>query len=275
MAEAVKSKTEAGRFSRQQSSAGFSMTLFIGVFSVILLISLFLAGLLYLLDRYLKPGESTRAPVHPSIFEFFTTLYAIFLGFALFTLWSAYLTMQRNIAKEADTLFNAYRSSLVSPDFLDFRLALREYVILIVEDEWDRMANGTMSPTANKKFDQVLEQLQLQKPRNGSGIDLYWHVSALMEEASALRLSRGLSLTGNLYRPIWVIIIFGFFTILFGLYYLHVRQTMALLIFNFMVLYLLLSCIYVIYDIDQPFSGTISVSSEVFQSVLAKMPGLP
>jgi hypothetical protein len=251
------------------------MTLFIGVFSVILLISLFLAGLLYLLDRHLKPGETTRAPVHPSIFEFFTTLYAIFLGFALFTLWSAYLTTQRNIAKEADAIFNAYRSSLVSPDFRDFRQGLREYVILVVEDEWNGMAKGTMSPAADKKFDQILEELQLQKPRNGSGIDLYLHISALMEEAGAFRLSRGLSLAGNLYPPIWVIIIFGFFTILFGLYYLHVRQTMALYIFNFMVLYLLLSCIYVIYDIDQPFSGTINVSAEVFQSVLAKMPALP
>jgi hypothetical protein len=271
----VQSNSEVGKFSRHQSSSGFSMTSFIGVFSIILLISLLLAGLLYLLDRLLKPGESTRAPVHPSIFEFFTTLYAIFLGFALFTLWSAYLTTQRNLAKEADTLFNAYRSSLVSPDFRDFRQTIREYVTLVIEDEWNRMADGTMSPAADKKFDRVLEALQRQKPRNGSGIDLYWHVSALMEEASALRLSRGFSLTGNLYRPIWVIIIFGFFTILFGLYYLHVRQTMALLIFNFMLLYLLLSCIYVIYDIDQPFSGTISVSAEVFHSILAKMPALP
>ena len=121
------------------------MTSFIGVFSVILLISLLLAGLLYLLDRHLKPGESTRAPVHPSIFEFFTTLYAIFLGFALFTLWSAYLTTQRNIAKEADTLFNAYRSSLVSPDFRDFRQTIQEYVTLVIEDEWNRMAGGTIT----------------------------------------------------------------------------------------------------------------------------------
>ena len=103
----------------------------------------------------------------------------------------------------------------------------------------------------------------------------YLHVRALMEEVSSLRQSRGLSLSGNLYRPIWIIIIFGFFTILFGLYSLHVHQTIALFMFNFLVLFLLLSCIFVIYDIDQPFSGAISVSPAAFQNALAKMQAVP
>jgi hypothetical protein len=245
------------------------------IFSLILIISFALTGLLFLLDRRWRPAESARTPVHPSIFEFFTTLYAIFLGFALFTLWSAYLTTNRNVTKEADAIFNVYHSSLDLPDSRAFRQTLREYATLVIEEEWDRMDTGTMSPTADKLFGQAWHQLRLQRPKDGRGNDFYLHLSALMEEAGSLRLSRGLSLTGNLYRPIWVIIIFGFFTILFGLYFLHVRQTVYLLIFNFMVLYLLLSCIYVIYDIDRPFSGTINVSAEAFRNILSRMQALP
>ncbi len=122
------------------------MLLFITIFAVILLISLLLAGFLYFLDRLLSPSEKTRASVNPSIFEFFTTLYAIFLGFALFTLWSAYISTDRNIAKEADALFNAYRSSMLLTDSQDFRQALRDYVTLVIQEEWHQMANGTMSP---------------------------------------------------------------------------------------------------------------------------------
>lgn len=212
---------------------------------------------------------------HPSIFEFFTTLYAFFLGFALVTLWSAFLNAERNVAKEADTLLSAYRSSLDLPDSGDFRQALRGYVTLVLEDEWDRMQVGTMSPAASRQFDQMWEQLRLSKPKNGSGMDLYLHVTTLLEEASSQRLSRGLFLSGNLYPPIWVIITFGFGTILFGLYFLHVRQTMVRLIFNFMVLFLLLSCIYFIYDINTPFSGYVNVKSDAFQLVQAKMQALP
>jgi hypothetical protein len=249
------------------------MLLFITIFAVILLISLLLAGLLFFLDRLLSPTEKTRALVNPSIFEFFTTLYAIFLGFALFTLWSAYISTERHIAKEADALFNAYRSSILLPDSQDFRQTLRDYVAKVIQEEWRQMANGTMSPDAEKKFDRILEQLQSQQ--HGNDRDVYFHILTLLEEVSSLRQSRGLSLRGNLYRPIWVIIIVGFFTILFGLFSLHIRQTAALFIFNFLLLFLLLSCIYVIYDIDQPFSGQISVSPAAFKNILARMPALP
>lgn len=251
------------------------MLQFITIFAVILLISLLLAGFIYVLDRHVSPSERTRASVNPSIFEFFTTLYAIFLGFALFTLWSAYIYTERNIAKEADALFNAYRSSMLLTESRDFRQALRDYVTLVIEDEWQQMANNRMSRDADKKFDRILEQLQRQNPDNDRDRDLYLHISNLLEEVSSFRQSRGLSLRGNLYRPIWVIIIFGFFTILFGLYSLHVRQTAALFVFNFLLLFLLISCIYVIFDIDQPFSGQINVSPAAFKNILSKMQTLP
>ncbi len=248
---------------------------FILTFSISLLVGLVLAGCLYFLDRRKKATETARASIHPSIFEFFTTLYAVFLGFALFTLWSAYINTERNIAREADTLFNAYRSSMLLPDSRDFRLALKDYVKLVIADEWYRMASGAMSAEADGKFDQILEQLHPPQPGKDSDLSIYLHVRALVEEVSSLRQSRGLSLSGNLYRPIWIIIIVGFITVLFGLYSTHVHQTTALFVFNFLVLFLLLSCIFVIYDIDQPFSGAISVSPTAFQHALAKMQNLP
>ncbi len=42
---------------------------------------------------------------------------------------------------------------------------------------------------------------------------------------------------------------------------------MVRLIFNFMLLFLLLSCIYDIYDIDTPFSGYVNVKSDAFKLV--------
>ncbi len=250
------------------------MKLFLGIFSIILVISLVLTGLLFLFHRRFGTPESTRDHFHPSIFEFFTTLYAIFLGFALFTLWSSYLNAERNVSKEADILLSAYRSSLDLPDSRDFRQALQTYVKLVIEDEWDLMKVGRMSPAANQNFDQVWEQFRLLRPKNGGNFDMYLHVSTLLEEASTQRLTRRLFLNGNLYPPIWVIIIFGFSTILLGLYFLHDRPDVVRLIFNFMLLFLLLSCIYVIYDIDTPFSGYVNVKSDAFKLVQTKIEAL-
>jgi hypothetical protein len=248
---------------------------FILTFSISLLVGLVLAGCLYFLDRRKKATETARASIHPSIFEFFTTLYAVFLGFALFTLWSAYLNAERNVSKEAGILLSAYRGSLDLPDSQDFRQALRDYVKLVIEDEWDLMQVGTMSPGANQNFDRVWGQLQLLRPKPGGNSDMYLHVTALLEEARSQRLARRNFLAGNLSPPIWVIIIFGFTTILFGIYFLHEQPNVVRLIFNFMLLFLLLSCIYVIYDIDTPFSGLVTVKPDVFKFVQTKIQALP
>ncbi len=42
-------------------------------------------------------------------------------------------------------------------------------------------------------------------------------------------------------------------------------------IFDFMVLFVVLSCIYFIYDLDTPFPGYIVVKPEVFQNIYARM----
>jgi hypothetical protein len=47
------------------------------------------------------------------------------------------------------------------------------------------------------------------------------------------------------------------------------------LIYEFMVLFLVLSCIYFIFDIDTPFSGLITVKPDAFQTAYLKMLSLP
>lgn len=251
------------------------MKLFLTVFSLILVISLLLTGLIYFLRRRFGAPAKTADPFHPSIFTFYTSLYAFFLGFAIVTLWSAFLNAERNLTKEADSLLIAYRASLDLPDSQGFRQTLRDYVKLVLDDEWPRMEAGAMSNAADRRFDQVWDQVRLLKPKDAADLDLYLNIRGLLGEASSLRLARALLMNGNLYPPVWVIIIVGFATMCFGLYFLHVQQTGVRLIFDFMVLFLLLSCIYFIYDIDTPFSGYITVKPDVFQHVYDKMQNLP
>jgi predicted aspartyl protease len=48
-------------------------------------------------------------------------------------------------------------------------------------------------------------------------------------------------------------------------------QDPVIIVFDFMVIFIVLSCIYFIYDINTPFSGYITVSPDVFEKVHAKM----
>jgi hypothetical protein len=223
---------------------------------------------LFLLRRRLGLPEKGEEHIHPSIFSFFASLYAFFLGFAIITLWSAFLHAKVDVTREADSLLIAYRMSLLLPHSEPFRQALVDYVRSVVDDEWDQMENGSMSRKANQHLDQVWDKLGQIKSDN---TDFYAAIFSHLSDASKQRLARENLLEGNLYPPIWVIIIFGFISIIYGLYFNHIRQNAVKIAFDFMVLFLVLSCIFFIYDINTPFSGYIVVKSGAFQTVLTKM----
>jgi hypothetical protein len=248
------------------------MALFFMIFSSILALSLALTGLLYLLRRRFAAEGVTYEYLHPSVFSFFTTIYAFLLGFAIVTLWSTFLITEANVTREADALLIAYRLSKIMPDSGAFRLSLLNYVQSVVEDEWPTMeASDTMNEKTEHYLQKVWDTYVLLRPAAKGDLDLYLAIGNGLSEAARLRLSRAISTQGNLYPPVWVIIVFGFLAILFGLYFNHFQQNRVRLCFDFMVIFLVLCCIYFIYDIDTPFSGCITVKADIFKHVHAQM----
>lgn len=247
------------------------MKMFVTVFSLIAIMSVLISGSLFFLRPRFAPKEKFSEHIHPSIFSFFTTLYAFFLGFAIVTLWSAFLTAEANVTREADSLMIVHRLSRDLPNPQGFRQALTDYVKSVIEDEWPQMEADSLSGETQRRFDTVWEEFHRLKPERSGDNDLYLNLISHLSEASKQRLSRALLIKGNLYPPIWVIIVFGLMTVIFGLYLLHMQQNLVRVVFDFLVIFLVLSCIYFIYDINTPFSGYVVVKPEVFQQVHAKM----
>jgi len=252
------------------------MALFLKTYSVIALISLLIAGGLAVVRRYyLTRGKTVREYIHPAVFSFFTALYAFFLGFALVTLWTAYLTTEADVTREADALLTSYRLSKNLPKAEAFRTAMQDYVKSVVEEEWGQMERGGMSHGTAQRFDQVWDAFLDLKPENQGDNDIYTNLSGYLSTASQQRLSRALHVKGNLYPPVWVIIIFGFLSVCYGLYFTNLEHNLAQWLFEFMVVFLVLSCIFFIYDIDTPFSGYIIVDPLAFQDVYTRMLSQP
>jgi hypothetical protein len=248
------------------------MKLFFLIFFIILALSLLFTGLLYLLRRRFAKADLAVEHLHPSVFSFFTTIYAFFLGFAIVTLWSAFLTAQANVTRESDSLLVAFRVSKTLPNSGAFRRDLADYVKGVVEDEWPSMeTQDAMSERTQQSLDKVWDSFILLKPTDKGDNDLYIEVGNRLSQASQQRLARAQLTQGNLYPPIWVIIVFGFITVLYGLYFNHMQQNAVRLSFDFMVIFVVLCCIYFIYDIDTPYSGYIVVKPDAFKLAYARM----
>lgn len=87
------------------------MNPFLILFSLITLVSVLISGALLLLRR--KGGGRWRRQdhIHSPVFGFFSTLYAFIIGFAIVTLWSAFLTAKTNVTREAESLITVHRAA--------------------------------------------------------------------------------------------------------------------------------------------------------------------
>jgi len=241
------------------------------LFSLITLISVVISGGLVLLRRQEGGRWRSREHIHSPVFEFFTTLYAFFIGFAIVTLWSAFLNAKTNVTREADSMMIVYRIAKQLPNSEPFRQAVVNYVKTVIDVEWAEMEKDVMSPAASQRFEDIWSKLYELVPDP----DKYGGLYTNLTEAARQRSTRSTMIQGNLYPPVWVILIFGFISVVYGLYFINRQPTVVSLIYEFMVIFLVLACLYFIYDIDTPFSGLITVKPDAFQTVYLKMLSLP
>ena len=161
-----------------------------------------------------------------------------------------------------------YRTAKHLPDAEPFCQAVTSYVKAVIDVEWAEMEKGAMSPEAGQRFEAIWSRYYELGGDSNKIDELYTNLT----EAARQRSSRSTMLEeGNLYPPVWVILIFGFISMVYGLYFINREPTLVSLIYEFMVLFLVLSCIYFIYDLDTPFSGLIILKPDAFQTIYLKM----
>jgi len=237
---------------------------------LIFFISVLVSGGLLLIRRWFGQ-HLQKDPLHTSIFSFFTTLYAFFIGFSIVTLWSTFLTTQVNVNREADGLMVAHYAARSLPQSEAFRQSLQSYVKTVLENEWPQMEKDSMSQAASQRFDEVWEKYFALSGDS----DKLRAIFNSLAEAGRQRLSRATTVKGNLYPTVWIILFFGFGSVVFGLFLLNRQPTAVSLIFEFMVIFMVLTCLFFIYDINTPFSGFITVRPDAFQVIYHKMLSLP
>jgi hypothetical protein len=245
--------------------------LLVKVLLVIFTITLAISGLLILMRKWLGFSDRFRDRIQSPPFGFFATLYAFFLGFAIVTLWNNFVTVKSNVTWEAYSLLSSYRLSESLPNSADFRKELKAYVKSVLDDEWSSMAQGSMSDKANRFIQSVWDRLQALKPADKQDNPIYMGIANNLNDARRQRLARALALSGNLYEPIWVIIVFGLVATTYSLYFIHPEPNVIQMVFEFMVLFIVLACIYFIIDLDTPFSGLVRVPPDSFLEVYKEM----
>jgi hypothetical protein len=208
-------------------------------------------------------------------FGFFTTLYTFFLGFAVVSLWQTYNGADSAITDETDLLVVEYRLSQALPDSQGFRRALLRYVETVREPGWARMRDGEASDGAGALYDVVWNELRLiNPPPDGGGHAIYTLMLSQLIDCNKLRHKRLLLIDGSLYAPIWAIIYLGVAFTLVGFYFIETGHRSADRFFMVMMLAMILGNIFLLYELDTPFSGVICLDPDKFTQTAQAMRAL-
>ncbi|WP_428563104.1 MAG: hypothetical protein ACP59X_23145 [Solidesulfovibrio sp. DCME] len=204
-------------------------------------------------------------------YGYFTTLYTFFLGFAVVSLWQDYNRADEAITNESDLLVVEYRLSLSVPGARPLRLALLDYVDYVSEAGWGNMRSGGSSDGADARYERIWDRLREADPGDGPGHRAYDRMLDRLIELNRLRHQRLLLIDGNLYAPIWGIIYMGVLFTIAGFYFIETDRRSADIFFMCMMLAMVLGNIFLLYELDTPFSGLISIDPVKFVKAAAAM----
>ncbi len=220
------------------------------------------------LDMYQKNLLATN-------FSFFSTLYTFFLGFAVVTLWGTYNDADNNLTKEAQRLQVSYQMSYLLPNSEGLRASTKDYLEFIINNEWKQMMKGeTVSPSP-PPYERMWKEVRHIKPVNPS--DNVYHIEMInrMMEVSSCRHTRLDQAEGRLYPLIWVLIYLGLFFSVLSFYYLKLEHNSADIYFITSTISLILFLIFMIYELDSPYSGWLHLKPDQLVQALSNITKSP
>ena len=164
------------------------------------------ATLAYLLHRlsFKTPGRAsvaTLAGVSPSMFGTVGVLFALMTSFLANDIWDAQRRAVRAVQMERDTVSAVWTLSgpdRPPPQDNGVRLALREYVFAVVDDEWPRMAEERASERADTALAGLLRNAAASRFATQSGPVIQTAMLRLVQDLRAARAER-LSLSAGNY----------------------------------------------------------------------------
>ncbi|MBF0531277.1 MAG: DUF4239 domain-containing protein [Deltaproteobacteria bacterium] len=204
-------------------------------------------------------------------FSFFTTLYCFFLGFAVVTLWQSFNDTDATTTNEAMSVVTLYRLADNLPHSEKFRNHLVEYATSVVNDEWPSMAAGQPSEKTHNIKENLWSSLLRIKPTQPEDQSYYIHMLNVLGELDKNRHKRNLQIDGNLYTPIWVLIYMGLAFSIVTFYFIDVDHNKANTYYMIIMICLLLTNIFLIVELDKPFSGFLHLDPNAFQYSLKTM----
>lgn len=243
------------------------------IYLVIFGVSALIPFLFFLIHkRFIHPINIQERSLLATNFGFFNALYAFLLGFAVVTLWASFNSAQSSVGSEAQAISSMYRIAIYLPGSEKLRDTIQEYTASILNDEWPAMdIEGRMCEKTQELYQTLWHRVHKYNPRSQKDWSFYNKLLDKLEDVSDFRVHRFLLQDTRLYPPLWFIIVVGAVFAVIGFYYMSAEKLYIQLIFDSIFIAMILLTIWLIVDLDKPFTGNLKVSGKPFEIIQTRM----
>ena len=201
------------------------------------------------------------------------TIYAIILGFMLYTVWTEFGAANLNADLEASSLRNLYRLAAGLPDQQRSKLLLqtRQYAAAVIKDDWPAMARGEVpekSHRINEDMWKTLTSIRVASPSESTAED---HAISELSQMTTYRRIRLLQSVYRLPAMFWCVLLVGGVLTLVAVVMFGSANRILHAIQVFSLTLLITLVMLAIADVNRPFQGWIHVDAYGFSRALENM----
>ncbi|MGW7266022.1 bestrophin-like domain [Streptomyces sp. NPDC054842] len=232
------------------------------------------------LVRHRRAREDEDPSETPDVIEYMTMMigvvYAIVLGLAIAGVWEGRGIAQDHVQAEAQALHEiSERVRVYPPDVRDrIRDDVNTYVGHVVTTEWKSMADEQkLSREGGRLFERIRQDVTDYEPRTDFEAQAYQPLLDQVTAADDARNGRGSSSGATMPGVVWFGLITGAVVTVGMIFALQIRRTPRELILAGLFSALIAFLLFLIWDLDAPYSRGIAASAEPFRTLFPHLPG--
>lgn len=219
------------------------------------------------LRRHLHGDEPSNEVIIFSAANF-GLFYAVLLGLLTIATFQSTKDVVDTVGREASSLSTLYNAADGYPDPIrtELKAELRDYIRYVIDKDWPAHRRGLVLMGGEHRLQAIRRTLLSFEPTTKTREALQNEMLSYLDAMTVAREQRLSAVTAAIPGVLWYVVIIGALLTVMFMWMLHMNLTSQILLGGVTALFLGIM-LFLIFAMDRPLRGAVSVTPDSFQSV--------
>jgi hypothetical protein len=196
--------------------------------------------------------------------------YAVLLGLMVIAVWEQWDAAKAIVDDEASELAEIYwiAHQLPQPEGRHIQELAHSYAEVVVDEEWQLMAQGEFSPKAWATIDEIRDSIQSLHASNDDQLLLDQQALERVHGLADARRDRLLAAEEGLPAIMWVVLIGGGFIVVGFTYLFGMENNITHILMVAALALIISSVLFTVASLNYPYRGDVHIGPDAFEQIL-------